>query len=312
MAFVGKLASLVLVPGLLFIVAMGLVARTVLWGMSSLATGAVPTGPATGVPGLTRLFSDEGIATDGALQALHWAAPIVKLMALSWATCIVFGYLHGDVILTFALLLIASGADLLLVYGSSNPRVRQNRFSEGARVLGWGVPLAFVLALVALRTGEVSLSGVIRWQASNGILIASTSGGALVEVGISLGLAAAVFSALCFSRMRPLSRGFFSDPPGGIASDVSGPPLAMLRLSDSASLFVAVLLMAALFFAGPASAPYEIAFWGLKVAGLAVLLGVVDMVSPDLSPPRALALSLGVGGTLALAGLVLVWIGVAS
>ena len=309
MAFVGKLANLVFFPGLLFVAAAGLAARMVLSGMSSVVTGATPAGPANGVAGLRRLFSDECVATDGPLHALQWTAPAVKLMALSWATCVVFGFFDGDLALLFALLLLASGADLLLTLCSANPRVRQNGFAEAARVLGWAVPLALVLALVALRTGEASMSGVIRWQASNGILIASTAGGALAQVGTALGLAAAAVGALCMARLRPLSRGLFEDPPGGIASDMSGPPLAMLRISDTASLFVAALLLAALFFAGPASTFLEVAFWALKLAGLAVLLGVVDIASPGLGSKRSLALSLGAGGAFALAGLVLVWIG---
>jgi hypothetical protein len=48
------------------------------------------------------------------------------------------------------------------------------------------------------------------------------------------------------------------------------------------------------------------------VAGISLLLGVVDMVSPELGAPRALAVTVGGGGMLAVAGLVLVWIGAVS
>ncbi len=312
MAFVGKLANLVLFPGLLFIALTGLVARAILGGMSSVVTGASSEGPGSGMPGLLRLFADESVAADGALRAVQWIAPVVKLAALSWVTCIIFGYRGGDLALVFALLAISSAADVLVASCSSNPRVRQSCFAECARSAGWGIPLALVLATVALRTGQVSFAGVMGWQSSNGILIAPTSTGVLTEVGVALSLAAAALAALGIARLRPLSPGLFDDPPGGITADMSGPPLAMLRLSDAASLFTAALLLAALFFAGPASTVAEVAFWVMKVAGITLLMGLVDIVSPELGSPRALALALGAGGVLAVAGLILVWIGSAS
>lgn len=312
MAFVGKFIYLVLFPGLLFVLLGGFAARTVLSGMSAALTGVAPAGPATGLPALMRLFSRECVATDGPLHGLLWSAPPVQLLALSWVSCIVFGFLPGDLALLFALLLLASGADILPAFCSANPRVRQNGFSQAARVLGWAVPLALVFALVGLRTGEISLTGLVQWQVANGMLIASVAGGTLAQVGTALGLAAALVGALSLARLRPLGPGLFDDPPGGVLCDVSGPPLAMMRLSETAYFFVAPLLIAALFFAGPASTWYEVAFWALKVAALVILLGVADLVSPRLRSGRALAWTLGAGGALSVAALVLVWVGVST
>jgi NADH:ubiquinone oxidoreductase subunit H len=241
---------------------------------------------------------------------VQWCAPVIKLLALSWVSCIVLGFLSGDVALLFVLLVLAAATDLLLVFCSANPRVRQNGPGEALCLLGWAVPLALVLAGAALRTGEVGLSGLIKWQVSNGVAVASSTGGALAQAGSACGVAAAIVCALGMARIRPLGRGLFDEPPGGVTADLSGPPLALLRLSETAGLVVVPLVLVLLFFAGPHSQWYEIAFWGLKVLGLIILLGVVDLVLPRARSDRAFVWSLAAGGLLALAGVILVWVGV--
>ncbi len=310
MAFVGKLAYLVLFPGLLFIVMAGFATRAVLTGMKSVVTGGHVEGPPACGWSLARQFTSECVATGGSLHAVQWCAPVVKLLALSWVSCIALGFLGGDVVLVFSLLVLAAAADLLLFFSSANPRVRQNALGQALCVLGWAVPLAFVLAGVVLRTGEVSVAGLAKWQVDNGVMVASSSGGALSQAGSALGLTAALVCGLSMARMRPLGRGLFDEPPGGVTSDLSGPPLAMLRLSDAATLIVVPLVLVLLFFAGPYKAWYEIAFWGLKVLGLLIVLGAVDLVFPRMRSNRAFLWSLTVAGALALAGLGLIWAGV--
>jgi L-iditol 2-dehydrogenase len=51
-------------------------------------------------------------------------------------------------------------------------------------------------------------------------------------------------------RFRPFGRAYFADPPGGIAHDISGPPLAFVRISETAAYFVVPFLITVLFFAG--------------------------------------------------------------
>jgi hypothetical protein len=310
MAFVGKLAYLLIFPGLLSVVMAGYAARFVLAGMKGAMTGGYLEGPTTCGWSSVRQFASESIATGGSLNAVGWCAPVIKLLALSWVSCIALSFLGGDVVLLFALLVLAAAADLLLVFSSANPRVLQNAPGEALWVLGWAVPLALVFAGVALRTGEVGVAALARWQVANGVMVASASGGALAQAGSALGLAAALVCGLSMARMRPLGRGLFDDPPGGVTSDLSGPPLAILRLADTAALIVVPLVLVLLFFAGPYREWYEIAFWGLKVLGLLIVLGAVDLVFPRMRSSRAFIWSLALAGTLALAGLGLIWAGV--
>jgi formate hydrogenlyase subunit 4 len=309
MAFVGKLAYLVLFPGLLFVFLAGLAARGIVEGMSAVVTGGSAPGRASGLRRIVRLFADESSPATGAPAVLQWAAPAVKIVALSWISCLILGFLDGDLLLILALLLLASACDLVLVSCSSNPRVRQNVTSECAQAIGWAVPLSLVIAGVALRTGETQVSAVIRWQVANGVLVGSPAGGALAATGTGLGLLGALVAVGCLARLRPLGRGLFGDPPAGIDSDISGPPLAVLNVSQLALYFLTPLLVVTLFLAGPSSSWYEVVFWALKVAGVIVVLGIVDVVAPRIRSGRALAWSLALGGGLALVGFVLIWVG---
>ena len=312
MAFVGKIAYLVLFPGILFILLAGMLARTVSAGMASALAGGERRGASAPAAFLLAALDQEAISTGGALYAVVWLAPLVKLVALAWVSCIIFGFFPGDLVLVFALLLVAGGADLFTALLSPNPLVMQQAWAEAASLLAWAVPFALVLAAVALRSGEVSVSGLIKWQAANGVLLASSSGGATAQAGGALTLIAALCAAVALARLRPFGRGRAPGSPGGILDDVSGPPLAMFAGAEAAALFVLPLVIVTLFFAGPAASWYQVVFWALKVLGILILLLLLDLLSARSGSRTVVRWGVGAMGLIALLGLVLTWIGVSG
>lgn len=309
MSFLGRLAYLTLFPGMLFVLIAGITARGVLAAMSGAATGSPPGGPAGGLRSSYRLLTVESVGTWGSLEALQWAAPVVKLVALSWVSCVVTGFVTGDFFLVFALLLLAAASDLLLANTSLNPRVVAGVAGEAWWLIGWAVPLALVLGAVSVRTCEVGLSGFLEWQALNGGLLWAP-GDVLAQTGTALCFVAAFFCVSSMARLRPLGRSLWAELPSGYPCDISGAPLVMVRASESSMFLLAPLLLVVLFLAGSAGRWYEVVFWALKVFGLLLVLGVVDLLSPRLRSGRAAVLSLVWSGTFALAGLVLIWLGV--
>jgi formate hydrogenlyase subunit 4 len=312
MEFVGKFAYLVLFPGMFFVVLSGLVASAVHSGVGTAVAGFERRGGGSGMTYLWHAARKECISTGGSLHAVIWIAPVVKLLAVSWVSCIVFGFISGDLFLLYALLLLASGCDIVAALLSGNPRTRQAAWPEASSLIAWAVPLALVLAALSLRSGQATVSGLIAWQATNGVMLAASAGGAAGQAGSVLALLAALASGLALARLRPLGRGYLSDAPAGILDDVSGPPLSFFAAGETATLFVIPLVLVALFFAGPAGNWYEIVFWALKALGIFVLLALVDVVSARARASRALLWGAGIAGTLALAGLVLTWIGVSA
>lgn len=312
MTFLGKLAYLALFPGLAFILVAGTVARGARGAMSRALYGGNASGPPFSLNWLAGSLLSLTVAADGSLHAVSWLAPMVRLVSLSWAACVLCRFLPGDLPLLFALLLLALSADLLVTAVSANPRVRQQAVGQGFALACWAAPLAFAFATVALRTGELSVQGVLTWQAQRGVLVAAGGAGPLAIAGSALAFAAVLLLSPFLMGLRPWGRDRLAGPPdGGTAADLSGAPLALSSMGDSALLVVAPLVLVALFLAGPSSTWYDVIFWVLKVAGMFLVLAVADLVFPRLTQSRAALWMLGAGGVLALAGLALVWAGVA-
>lgn len=314
MAFLGKIAYLLLFPGLAFILLAGALSRGLMGAVSSVVSGAVPSGPPQGFRSLFGLLDSECVPADGPLHAMSWLAPVVKLFALSWLACVIAGFIGGDVFLAFALLVTAATCDILLAFSSSNPRVRENGREELLGAIAWLVPLALILCTVSIRVGGSGLgdlSGLVAWQERNGVLLAASRAGGLALAGSILAFIAALPALACFARLRPLGRAIFSEPPCGIASELSGPTLAFERASGLAGIFVGAFLLVAVFLGGPASTWYEVLFWFLKIAAVVLLAGVVDSFFARMSSRRALVWMLAGSGGLAVLALALTWAGVA-
>jgi hypothetical protein len=246
MVFVGKLAYLVLFPGILFVLLAGLVVRALMSGVRTALAGAGRQGAASGGGYLVQSVGQQEVAAAGSMNAVAWLAPLVKLAAIAWISCILMGVLPGDVVLLYALLLAALASDAFVALLSANPRVRQGAWAEAASLFAWAIPFSFVVATVVLRSTEMTVSGIIKSQVSQGVLIASSNGGALARAGGSLALVSALCSMTAFARLRPFGRGYLSGSPSGLLDDVSGPPLSFFIAAETAALFVAALLLVAL------------------------------------------------------------------
>ncbi len=285
MVFVGKLACLVLFPGVVFITAAGYAALAVTSGIGAAVAPGGRSGSSRNLATTLGHARSECIATGGSLHAAMWISPVFKLLALGWVSCVVCGFLPGDVVLVFALMLAAAGSDVLFAYVSENPRVRQSAWPEAASLLAWAVPMALVTACVGLLTHQAEIKGVISWQTANGTPLAS--GAPTAIAGAWLALLAAIAATGAVARLRPLGRSCM-EGTGAILDDVSGPPLAFFLAGNQAMLFVATLVLVAFFFAGPASNWYQVVFWALKVIGVLVLLGLLDVLAPRMRSGRAL------------------------
>jgi hypothetical protein len=308
MVFIGRVAYLLLFPGALFIIIAGLVARAVTSTVGVAVAGRQRTAPEFSGGRIILAARTESIAAGGGLHAVTWLAPVVKAVALSWASCMLMGFLRGDLALLFALLLAAAGTDVAAAYLSPNPRTRQGAWPEAASLIAWAVPAAIVFSCVALRTHQVSLPGIISWQALHGTPLAANQGGILEDVGAALALVALFVATLSLARLKPLGRPSLGGT-GGLLDDVSGPPLAAWLGASAAMLFVAPLTVVVLFFAGPSATWYQVVFWALKVAGVLILLGLTDVLASRASARRVLLWGAGAAGIVALAGLILTWIG---
>jgi hypothetical protein len=306
MSFLGKLVYLSLFPGAAFLVLAGSLAGAIAEWVRGTEKGG-----AEGANRFSELWRPFTGGRDGEDPAhtLTWIVPPIRLLSVAWVSCILFGFLEGDTVLVFALLVAWAASDLLLsrVYGDGEAEDRQAHKATAA--LGWALVLATVLAAISLRTGEVELSRIIHWQADNGMLVASVSGaGSLTTAGIDLAFLAALLAAISMMGLEPFGRGWSAGR--GESPGIPGPALAAMRASEMAMLVTAPLLLVALFLAGPAGNWYESLFWALKVIAI---LAATALACRAAAGWRARALEpylAGAAAVLALAGLALVWAGV--
>jgi hypothetical protein len=311
MEFIGKVAYLLLFPGVLFLIIAGLAAKGITSTVGLAVAGWHRTGPEWAGGRVLRATTTESVATGEGLQAVAWVWPVVKLIALSWASCVLMGFLPGDLTLLFALLLVAAGSDVLAAYILPNPRTRQGAWPEAASLIAWALPASIAFACVAMRTHQVSLSALVSWQSLNGSPLVASQGGIAAEVGAALALVGLFVATVALARLKPLGRPSLAGN-GALLDDVSGPPLAFWMGGSLAMMFVAPLTVVVLFFAGPSSNWYQVVFWALKVVGVLILLGLADVLSSRASARRVLLWGACVGGSVALAGLVLTWIGMGA
>ena len=308
MSFAGKIVYLVLFPGALTLLLTGAAARLVLGAVSAAARAPRDVRP----PGLLSIYSSFAGEPRGEAVfagAVVWAAPPARLFAVSWVACIVSGFLEGDLVLVYFLLLLALAARLAASHAAGVVERGPDATAEYGALVGCAAALGLALAVVALRTGEVEFSRVLNWQVQNGSLIAHTGDGALALAGSALGLAGALIAGLGLMRLGPFHVQGRAGAHGDAPVRLAGPPLAVLEASDVAMLAVVPLLITALFFAGGAGTWYQVAFWALKVLGVLVVSGAVGAACARLKGSHALAVLPGVGCALALAGLIMVWTG---
>lgn len=305
MEFVGRLAYLVLFPGLLFITAAGTVAWSVARRIASFGPGA-PLDPGPGPTGILEpLKSETREGGRGEVEFLDLACPQVKILCLAWVSCAVFGVMSGDVALVYALFALAFTCDALVESFRLPPGGRPGATEAAARALGWLAPLAPVLAGVALRTGQVSVSGVIEWQAANGMLVSSPEGGPLATAGAAVLLGAALLFGSGMAGMRPRPCGDRSGSGAGGEGEPAGVKLALDRCGRAARLFVTALLICALFLAGPASNWHEALSWALKIAGMVAVFALLELALRGLAPRLKVGWTAAAPLALAVAGLAL-------
>lgn len=312
MTFMGKLFYLTVFPGFIFILFSGTLIRGIKGTVPGLSYGRESAFPASSLRALCRLLTGETIAVGGSLHAVLWIGPAVKIFSLSWITCIIFGYMQGDVFLLILLLLSFSSVDLLICWLSGSSRVRRECPRAAASIIGWALPLSLVLTAIALRVSDPTIAGIMRWQVAYGSLLFSREGGVLAQAGSIISLPVAFFCLLSLTGMKPFGYRAFSYGPGDISGNCSGVPLALLCSAETCGLFVMPLLLVALFFAGPASTWLEVLFWVLKVAGVFVLMLLLNYLTHRVTGRSVLYLMCGLGGILALIAFVLIWFGVGA
>jgi len=286
MSFLGKVIYLLVFPGFFFLVS-----------VSSIATFARREENAFSA--WRRLIISTPKERDSA-NSINIAASVVRVLTLSWLSCILFGFFQGDLVLVFNLLLLQALCSSILDISSLEDLSKKDLLSYATVRFGWTIPLALAFVVTSLRCGEVMISGIISWQNVAGMAVTSTAGGLKALSGSVLSLLSALTASLGILGFAPFSSVKFKERRVEEILD------AVVLSSDSAVYIVIPLLVTILFFAGKTQPWYEYIIWALKVIIVFIFLSVVDLILRKKRSMRFAFLALALGFVFGLLGLILV------
>ncbi len=253
---IGWLVGVLLYPGFAFVSTLALFFEWVdrrLYARMQNRFGPIYTGPygiLQPLADLVKLLTKEDIAPRTVDRALYTLTPFLTLSTSLLATLFlpIAGYegllsFEGDLVVVVALLTIICILTFLAGVSSWNRFSVMGAERAAMQLLGYEVPLMLSVIGAGISAGSLSLSGVVRYQASHGWLIAGPG---------ALGLA-----LLVVASQAELERLPFDIPEAeqelvaGWLTEYSGRKLALFRLARDVEMVLLAGLGATLFLGGP-------------------------------------------------------------
>lgn len=258
-----QLAQMILVPGMAFLVFLGLFFEWVdrkFYARLQNRYGPLHTGWAGMLQPLAdfvKLLAKEDIEPEAVDKSTFRATPILLLTIPLLAALFVpitgmeaVVSFEGDLVFVLFLLVMYAVGVFLAAWSSTSPYSTIGGVRAAFQLLGFEIPLTIALLTPAIKASSLSISGIAQWQASGSNLPFIL----LQPVGFSVAI-------LCL--LAELEQVPFDIPEakteivGGWQTEFSGRKLALLRLSADVELVLAASLVTALFLGGP-SGPWPI------------------------------------------------------
>ena len=255
---------------------------------------------------ILKLLGKETLVPDEASRYVFLLAPLFGLAGVALASGLL-GYVMlqpevgflGDVIVLVYLLIIPAIAMIIGASSTGNPLAIVGASREMKLILGYELPYLIVIATVILKTGfDLRLANIIGAQSINGWNLSSISG----IIG---------FIVLLLSTQAKLGLVPFDMPEaeqeimGGIITEYSGPPLAMIKVTKMMLLVVLPLFMVTLLMGGIHLQGISILWSVLKYVSIIVLIVLIRNTNPRVRIDHAVKFFWGPLTILAVIGLVL-------
>lgn len=232
---------------------------------------------------ILKLLDKETLIPVGASRITFLFAPLCGLAsvmvvsAILWASNINPQHTFvGDLIVVVYLLLVPPIAIILGGFASGNPLASIGTSREMKMILSYELP--FILAiLVAVIQADFSirLGDILAFQAQNGMIAASWSGGLALLVAV-----------LCTQAKLALVP--FDVPEAeteiahGVLIEYSGALLAVYRLTKNMLLFTLPFFIMILFLGGWGSSGLTLLYGALEYVGLVTLITIIRNTNPRL------------------------------
>jgi len=259
---------------------------------------------------ILKLLGKETLAPDGPGRMVFLTAPLFGLAGMA-LTAALIGFVAvrpesgfiGDVLVLIYLLTIPSVALMIGASASGNPMAAVGASREMKLILGYELPYLIVIATIIYKSGfELRLASIIANQVQNGWYLWSISG----IIG---------FIVMILATQAKLGLVPFDMPEadqelmGGIITEYSGPPLAVIRITKTMLFAVLPLFVSILFFGGIHLGGVGILYSFLKYVAVVVLIVLIRNTNPRVRIDQAVRFFWGPVTILALVGLGLALLG---
>jgi NADH-quinone oxidoreductase subunit H len=283
MSAISDIISIVVFPGVLFIIAYALYGNWL--SRKTVARLQNRRGPMhTGPFGLLQPFADvvkllakEDITPGAANAAVFTAAP-VAIFALSLAAVFMipiqsltnlFAYtpilsFEGDLVIILLILSLIVLNVFLAGWSSSNAFGAVGATRVALATLAYEIPLVLIALGPAIAAGSLSISNIVDWEVASvqQFIAAPSIWGALLAVTMAIGFGICVFSLLAETEMRPFDMAEAeTEIVHGWQVEYSGKKLALLTLARDVKIVLASALLTSLFLGGPAGPILPPVFW---------------------------------------------------
>ncbi len=258
------------------------------------------------VADILKLLGKETLVPEGSGGTVFLLAPLFGLAGIMLAAALL-GHIMiwpqegfvGDIVVLVYLLIIPTVALIIGASASGNPIASVGAAREMKLILGYELPYLIVIATVICKSGfDFQLGNIVTSQSQNGLNIGSISG----VIG---------FIVLLLSTQAKLGLVPFDMPEadqelmGGIITEYSGPPLAVIKITKAMLLAVMPLFMVALLMGGIHLQGLSILWSILKYIVIVVLIVLIRNTNPRVRIDQAVRFFWGPITIIAFAGLFL-------
>jgi len=258
-----------------------------------------------------KLLAKETITPEGSSKFTFLLAPIFGMVSLTMVSAMLWlaiispenGFI-GDLIVVPYLLVIPALSVILGGFASRNPLASLGASREMKLILAYELP--FVLAIltpVIISKGQITLTGLLSYQAQYGVMLKHPSA-----------IIAFIVAILCMQAKLTLVP--FDAPEAeteimsGAYIEYSGPPLAIYKLMRAMALFVAPMLLVVVFCGGIIFEGKSAVLGILKYVGLLALTTLIRNTSPRVRIDQAVRFFWGPMTALALLAVLLAFLGI--
>lgn len=255
---------------------------------------------------ILKLLGKETLVPNDSGRMVFLTAPLLGMAGIAVAGSLLghvllwpqVGFI-GDVVVLVYLLVIPAIALIIGASASGNTMAVVGASREMKLILGYELPYVIVVATVIAKSGfDLRLGEIISHQAAAGPNIMSISG----IIG---------FIVLLLATQAKLGLVPFDMPEaeqelmGGIITEYSGPPLAVIKMTKMMLLAVLPLFMIALLWGGIKFEGISILWSVLKYLVIVVLIVLIRNTNPRVRIDQAVRFFWGPVTLLAIAGLIL-------